>query len=271
MEQIQRIVIAYVGLAYCIFIAACLHSVNKSAILLSAVAAVLLFIFSKRLFEQHKPAIPPTDKKHLLCLLCILLPLTHVFFIPPFVRDDIIYHLFAIKRLVTAGGFVFDPYNINTNFPMTFEMPLTIRELFKAPVSPFMLNYLTLALLCVFYFSSARRVFKINSFLSLVAVISVATTPVLYDLLHSCYVEIFMSLLVLIAFTNYIIYVEHNRERGRDWYLTMLFVGFACATKYLGLLYAAYLLCLEFFAAPRRKQYYFGMLICAYNSDMNLC
>jgi 4-amino-4-deoxy-L-arabinose transferase-like glycosyltransferase len=200
------------------------------------------------------------QKKTLIAVLLVMFALfAHVFIIPPYMRDDVIYHLLVPKQLFTDGGFRFDPYNINTNFPMAFEMPLTLTFLTNGWVSPFLANYLVLFCLCCAFYGMARRVFAVNHLLALSAMILLATTPVVYDQLRSCYVELFMSLLVLMAFYNYYLF-RIQRDRTRYWYLTMLFAGMLCSVKYTGGVFLIFLLGVEFFAGRDRALYYRGAL-----------
>lgn len=216
-----------------------------------------------RLDHLHWSAVTAVQRKTLvLSLFIIFIVFSHVLIIPPYMRDDVIYHLLVPKQLYLDGGFRFDPYNINSNFPMAFEMPLTLTFLSNGWVPPQLVNYLVLLCLCIAFYMVGRRIFEISHTLALSAVLLLATTPAIYDQVRSCYVELFMSLLVLVSFYNYFLFRSH-RKQSRYWYLSMFFAGLLCATKYPGGIYAAFIAAVEFFAGRDRAQYYKGLLICA--------
>jgi 4-amino-4-deoxy-L-arabinose transferase-like glycosyltransferase len=264
MENIQKAIITYFAASYLIFLTACLQGISSLSLAAIAIGSLLLILPIRRLPLDTQPWNPPTpaEKKIVaIALLAIMIVFAHVMIIPPYMRDDVIYHLMVPKQLFMDGGFRFDPFNINANFPMAFELPLTLFYLFKGWVPPFLMNYLVLLCLCCAFYLMARRVFHVHHGLAIAAVLLIATTPVIYDQVHSCYVEISMSLLVLVVFYNYCLFLEH-RNQSRYWYLAMLFTGFLCATKYMGGVYALFLLAVEFIISRNRSQFYKGALIC---------
>ena len=264
MGSVQKSIIIYCVMSFLIFAAACFQQISSLSLIIISGIALLLIILLKNVqmdtFEMFQ--LEESHKKNLILILLVLfIFFAHVLIIPPYMRDDIIYHLLIPKQLVAQGGFRFDPYNINSNFPMVFELPLTLSIISKGWISPFIVNYLVLLCLCVGFYSIARRIFYINHPLALMATVLIATTPTIYDQIRSCYVECFMSLLVLVIFYNYFLF-RTRRTQTRFWYLTMLFAGFLCSTKYTGGVYVLFLIGVEFFSNKNRTLYYKGVLIC---------
>jgi hypothetical protein len=179
-------------------------------------------------------------------------------------KDDVIYHLLVPKAIVAHRSYISDPYNINTNLPMLFEMPLVVFEMYKNILSPFLINLFFLIMVILVYVFKAQYLYKINSKLLILVIPVLIYTPLFYDLSHSCYVEIFFTLLIIFAFYHYFIFLEKS-NRFNHWYMSMLFFAFAGSTKYFGPLYFLFVACLEFFRTPNRKQYWTGIgifLIC---------
>jgi hypothetical protein len=192
-------------------------------------------------------------------LIAILLP---VLSIPPYLRDDLIYHLFVPKFIAATGKFIADPFNITTNFPMIFEMPLVVLHVMKNFISPYIVNLAVFAGLAGAIYAFGRRHFRLTHWMALCAMILFMTTPVVVDLVHSCYVELFFTLNILIGLYYYLIFIE-NRAKPRYWFVAMSFFGIAGATKYLGLIFLIVLAGYEFFRATNRKSFYSGVLIAA--------
>lgn len=263
MDAVQKSVISYFFLSYLIFFTACIQRIAPVTLCVCLTLSILFFLGMGRIRLDALEATPlPWAEKRVLLffLLALLVLFSHVLLIPAYVRDDMIYHLLVPKQIFGQGGFKPDPYNINANFPMAFELPLTLVFAARQALSPFIVNLAALMGLCFAYYAMARRMFNVNRHLALIATGLIATTPVVYDQVHSCYVELFMSLLVLITFYHYFLFISH-RSRTRHWYLAMLFAGFICAVKYFGLFYAGFILGIEFVATRDRRRYYQGALI----------
>tara|TARA_B100000315_G_scaffold228310_1_gene236908 strand:+ start:148 stop:1872 length:1725 start_codon:yes stop_codon:yes gene_type:complete len=258
-KQVQRALLTYAAFSYIVFTLALFHIANKFSLIASALLLIFFYCFHVRNSSDVK-----LKKEECMSLLVvfilIFLLFSHVFFIPPYMRDDIIYHLIVPKNIAQSGHFNVDIYNINSNFPMLFEMPLTVTELFNEWLSPFIINYVMLILLGIFYYAVARKQFGVSYNLALFSIPLMISTPVLYDLLHSSYVEIFFTLLILATFHNYLKYIEERKENS-FYYLTMLFAGLACSTKYLGMPFALFIIVMEFFLNSNRRQYYLGLSI----------
>ena len=255
------LVVIYAILSYLILAAAIFgiaQTYTLLTLLLITFGAGFLFILKRKMnFTEifH-------GKRIALLLLCggLIGVLMHIFMIPPYMRDDMIYHLLIPKYIARTGKYLLDPYNINSNFPMLFEMPLAYIEIMKGFLSPYCINLAFLACLGVTISIFGRRHFSLSYRISLFAFIAIITTPIFYDLVHSCYVEIFFSLCILLASYHYLIFME-DRNKRKFWFIAMLFIGIACATKYLGLIFLALLAAYEFFRAVHRKHYYVGLLI----------
>lgn len=263
MDNIQKSIVIYSILSYLIFAAACLQKLSAITVLILLVLSLLAILPLRRIRLDAHVATPMTGRQTKLfsiALVILFLFFAHVFIIPPYMRDDVIYHLLVPKQLFADGGFGFDPYNINSNFPMVFELPLVLTFLAEGWGSPFFANYLVLLGLCTSFYLMAVRVFEIRHTIALPAVLLMATTPVVYDQVRSCYVELFMSLLVLLTFYNYFLF-RSDRSQSKFWYLTMMFAGLLCATKYTGGVFVIFILAVEFFSGKDRGLYYRGALI----------
>jgi hypothetical protein len=256
-------VIAYALAAATTFALACAHAASPAAVVTGSIVAVLgTILLARRQPSVLLPSLAGSDWKPLeAVLLLTFLPLLHVLLIPPYMRDDMIYHLLVPKLIASTGSLPVDPYNINANFPMLFEMPLVLVEMARPLLSPFLINLGMLILLAGSYYTLARGEFGISRPASLVALPLLVSTPIFYDLLHSAYVEIFFSLLLLLATFHYVKYCE-DRAQKHHWYWSMALLGIACATKYFGLLFVAPVVISEFLRSRQRGLYYAGVALC---------
>jgi hypothetical protein len=216
-------------------------------------------------FKPFKKKSPPSvlngetkvisSKKTLLFLFLVSLPLLHVLLIPPYLRDDMIYHLLVPKLIALSGGFVTDPFNINTNFPMLFEMPLVLFELINNVISPFIINLVMLFLLSLVCGLFLQKHTLLDKKWILLSMICIMYTPVLYDQVHSCYVEIFFTLLIVMGFYEYLIYRKDSLAK-KSLLKAFLFIGLSCAVKYHGLVYLLFISVVEFVFSKDRKLFY---------------
>ncbi len=260
--QFQAIIFLYGILSYYILFLAGFRIVN---IIYLAIALILILILYKPVARVLRAGLVVSSEQMSILFWIVLaltfVPLLHIFLIPPYVRDDMIYHLLVPKNLL-SGGFPVDPFNLNSNFPMLFEMPLVYFEFLKELyISTFIINYIFLILLGIIYPIIAVRQFGVRQELAILSVPVLVYTPVIYNLLHSCYVEIFFTILIMFSLYNYFEFID-KRDNPRLWYITMAFIGLSCAVKYFGLLYLTFIASLEFVWAKERKIYYYGILIC---------
>ncbi len=185
---------------------------------------------------------------------------SHVLWIPPYLRDDMIYHLWVPKQIALAGKLTFDPFNVNSNFPMLFEMPLVAWQKLSISLSPFIINLGFSLLLLVLMYSGLLCFSKCSKNQALALAFAFSTTPVLYDLLHSCYVEIFFTLLIALATLEYFRHLDGTGSRF-SWWSVSAILGMAAAVKYPGCLFALIFFAFEFFRTRDRKTYYLGLTL----------
>ncbi|MBD3242919.1 MAG: hypothetical protein GF331_20165 [Chitinivibrionales bacterium] len=252
-------VLLYAGLSYGIALLAAAGIAYPLPVVLLWAAA--LFVFGCVLVRSSRGSAARAAALPLLALL----PFAVSLLIPPYRTDDLIYHLLVPERIARAGAFLFDPHNVNTNLPMLFEMPLVLFELplIDRWVSPFAVNLAVLAGIVFVYRGMAVEHFAVRGSLALGAALVWAYTPVVFDLTHSCYVELFMTLLVMLAFGHYLWFLRDRTQVSRWWY-AMVLLGLAAATKYLGLVYLAAVVACEFFAfRGQRRRYWAGVVLAA--------
>ncbi len=239
-----------------------LSFINKA----NGILTVSVCIFSTLLFSilnipYIKNSIRDSSRIKLSVILCtVFAPLLHVLLIPLYLRDDVIYHLVVPKAILTTGTFLIDPYNINANFPMLFEMPLVAFEYMKQWISPFIVNLLMLMMLAIASFVFIKKHCTVIDRWAVFAIVCVIYTPVLYDQLHSCYVEIFFTLLIVMGFSEYLDFKKNPNNTGA-WIRAVIFIGLSCAVKYFGLVYLLFIGAYEFFTGKRRILLYSGILI----------
>jgi len=263
MAVVECVAVAYAVLSYLITFLAWLGLASRAAILSAALLTALgatLWLWRRHLRQAMSAQEPSAAGIPAWILLAALAPLVHVLAVPPYLRDDLIYHLLVPSRIAQSGRFLFDPHNVNANLPTLFEMPLAVTESLGG-VSPFIVNLAVLLGIAVVFSAMAREQFGLGDRLAALAAVTAAYTPVIYDLTHSCYVELFFALLVMLAFRRYLAFRD-ERERQDHWWIAMALLGLACATKYFGLLYLAFVAAVEFFSwrGPRRR-YYLGLAL----------
>lgn len=251
-------VVLYGALSYCIAALAAIGIAHPPAVVLAWAAALALFAC----------VLWKAVRRHagfgLLILFAALLPFAVALLIPPFRTDDLIYHLLVPERIARTASFQFDPHNVNTNLPMLFEMPLVLFELplLQKWLSPFVVNVAVLLGVVVVYRKVAVEHFGADNRLAVGAAVVWAYTPVVFGLSHSCYVELFMTLLVLLAFGHYLSFLR-DRSCASRWYCALLLLGLAAATKYLGALYLVLLAAYEFFVFREQRRHYWGAVALA--------
>jgi hypothetical protein len=258
MRTISSFILFYSLASYFLLFFALTGKIHVATVASPCILTLLLFLVFN--VKYLKGFVGGFSKKIVAgTLLLFLIPLFHILFIPPFLRDDIIYHLAVPKAIVNAGSFLMDPYNINANFPLLFEMPLVAFEYIKNWVSPFAVNLVMLIMLVSASFVFMRKHCKVDKKWAVVAAICILYTPLLYDQLHSCYVEIFFTLLIVTGFSEYLDYKKNSINTGA-WIRAVLFIGLSCAVKYFGLVYLLFIFTYEFFTGKRRALMYSGLL-----------
>ncbi len=280
MQRIAfRIVLAYAALSYTLFLLGLsghLSILNLEfclGLFLAGVSSLLALEMTRlrRLSSQWK-----VTSVGWLAILTVVI-YSHALLLPPFARDDMIYHLQVPKQIAMAGRIAFDPFNVNSNFPFLFEMPLVIREGLHSTVSPFLPNIVFGLLFVMVLYSALRKnaiplgttatpspELGLSKGLAVWAALALATTPVLVDLTHTCYVEIFFALLILLAALAYL-EVRENAERGvgysGPWLRACTCLGLASAVKYPGLIFLALFSAHAFATLRPRKLFYAGLIL----------
>lgn len=259
VEFAFRIAAVYAALSYALLglglTGLCRPSEALGAVLIAALAFLWIAVkaFRRGPLRTHLPTF--------LLATLLLLIYSHALFIPPFARDDMIYHLQVPKLMAMTGRLAFDPFNANSNFPLLFEMPFAALDVLRTPLSPFVINVgFALLLVLVFHAALAART-SLTAGQRMAASVAFAATPVLFDLLHTGYAEIFFALLILLAALYYLDHLDIG-ARGA-WVKACACLGLACAVKYPGVIFAGVFIASEFFRARDRKRLYRGAALCA--------
>jgi hypothetical protein len=171
-----------------------------------------------------------------------------------------IYHLQVPKQLAITGRLAFDPYNVNSNFPLLFEMPFAALMVLRLPIPPFVVNIAFAALLILVFHRAVAHRARLSPAENFAVSLALATTPVLFGLLHTAYAEIFFALIILLAALFYLRHLES--ESKADWLRACVCLGFSCAVKYPGAIFAALFFAHAFFRFRDRKSFYAGVLLC---------
>jgi len=264
------LVCAYAFLGYLVF-ALGLTGLCRPAFVSAAAAPALVALAVILIREFRKPRPPAVRIAYLAAALVLALLYSHAFLIPPYTRDDMIYHLLIPKQMALTGRLAFDPFNVTGNFPMLFEMPFAVLETLRMPVSPFVANVAFAVLIMMVLLASLSRISGLSRAQALAVTAVFATTPVLIDLLHSGYVEIFFALLITLATLAYLRVLETGvpgtgvlvTGNSSAWLRACACLGLAAAVKYPGVLFAVFFFAWEFFRSRDRKNFYAGVLLCA--------
>lgn len=266
LEFAFRIAAIYGLLGYVLFGLGLMGYCRPPAVLTAVLLAGIAFLWA--IIRELRARRPRRSYYPYLILAALIVPLySYALFIPPFARDDMIYHLQVPKLMAITGRLAFDPFNANSNFPLLFEMPFAALQVLKLPLSPFLINTaFALLFAMVFYAALGRRNLIVpDACLSvpqrLAAAAALAVTPVLFDLLHTAYAEIFFALLILMASLFYLVHLEADSRA--HWLRACACLGLACAVKYPGVIFAALFIAHEFFRGRDRKLMYAGALLCA--------
>ena len=267
VRLIEGGVLCYAALSYGIFALAIFGRVSLPAVLGLLIVSVGIAVAVSRkigawgsgsalLFGSGETS--SYDRKTLVAVtLASLVFYVHVLFIPPYIVDDLVYHLVAPQHMARSGGLYFSGLNLNSNFPMLFEFPLVLTEMLG--MSANLANLGALVALISLFFEVGRKLTRIPVLVMAPASLLLATTPVIYDLVRSAYVELLLTLLVLLSLLQYLAFQESGNKR--HWLWCCLWVGLACATRYTALYCAAVIFVWEFFRKRSLRDYYSGVLL----------
>lgn len=161
--------------------------------------------------------------------------------VPPFQTDDLTYHLLVPKRLAATGALVSDPWNLQSNMPMIFELPLALTHLSGISVAPFIVNALVLAaLLFLFARESARSSTPV--WMVTLTMLAFAVWPIVFRAMFSSYVELFLTLAVAVTLIHLSRVQLDENGKSRSWYIACSAAGISAGVKYPGILLVAFLL-----------------------------
>jgi hypothetical protein len=172
-----------------------------------------------------------------------------------------IYHLVVPKLIASSGVLLPDLFNLNTNFPMLFEMLLIpVVKYGRGMVSPFVINYLLFIVLNVCVYIFIKRHTICSDTLALIIALCIGVTPALFEQIHSCYVEILFTILIITGFSEYLEY-RKNSSYKLKWINAAVLIGLSCAVKYFGLVYLVFIMLYEFIYGKNRKLFYAGLCL----------
>lgn len=179
-----------------------------------------------------------------VCFLSAFSPITYY--------DSLVYHLALPSYYLTEGRVAPAPFNLYSFFPANTEM-LYLFALARLPEPEMVINLLTVgisALTAAALFGWLRS--ETDGKTGWTCVALWATMPAVMLLSVGGYVEIplaFYSLLSLKSFANYL------DTREKKWlFVSGLFSGFACATKYTGAITPIFLALYLLWLIVRRKE-----------------
>lgn len=258
MGLIESLVFGYAVLSYLLMGAALLGGASPGPVFL-AVGVVGLLLAAAGWRNRHGLGRTFLAWRPWLWLLLLLAPVALLVLVPVYARDDTIYHMVVPRLTALAGRLPLDPYNVNSNFPKLFEMPLVVSELSGGALSPFLVNLCFLVALAMAFARFAARHFDVPRGGGLALGVVLALTPALVHQVSSAYVEVFFTLLVLLSFHHLLVVVE--TQSRTHWLLAMVCAGLACATKYLGLLYFGYIAAVGFLTLHSRRSLYTGVAL----------
>lgn len=149
---------------------------------------------------------------------------------PPFLGDDMVYHLNTPKTYIKNHGLVDIPYNVYTYFPMGMEMLYVFAMLILGDVLAKLIHYAmgALVVLAIYFFS--RRLGLTRSG-SLLAAAMFCTVPTAWMIgAWGAYVDLALAFFILLAVFAFIHWFDSD---DKAWLvLCGWMLGFALATKF---------------------------------------
>jgi len=263
---LRQMVYCYAALSFILFFLSCVFLISSLSLALSTILVIAIFAFSiyqkgKRDLEFWPQLLSALRNKYNMAYL--LMGFIAVFFslrTPPFVIDDLVYHLQVPKMILQNSGFVFDSFNINSNFPMLFEMPLLVFLQFFDFLNPSLLSCLAGLGLVLVLKELGRIFFQIKESVLLGMALCLMTSPIFFKSILCSYVELFMTFVFLLAIESYLTF-QKDRTQKKYWLEALILMGFLCSIKYLGLMYFFLFCVYEFFYKKNNKLYYAGLTL----------
>lgn len=152
---------------------------------------------------------------------------------PPFLGDDMVYHLVAPKAYLANHRIIEIPRNIYTYFPMGTEMLYVLAMLLKNDVLAKLIHYLFGVLIVISIYRYAGQVGLPRRHGLMAAAIFYTVPTVWYISAWSAYIDLALAFFLTTALFAYI---ESYRSPRRIWpVVSGLSLGFALGTKFTAL------------------------------------
>lgn len=153
---------------------------------------------------------------------------------PPISRDALIHHLAVPKLFLQAGGMIEIPHASFSYYPMNVDMLYLAALTLGSDILAKLMHWSLYLGVLAATFTLARRTCRRVP--ALIAVLCLATMPVMFQVATWAYVDMGLALYVLLAM---IALCRWREGEGPRWLvLCALFAGFAAGIKYQGLFLA---------------------------------
>ena len=218
-----------------IFAAAGFLSLGLLVLILLAGAAAGLGPVRQSAAGVPVPAVDETRKKSVV-FLSISLAVVALFaalaaLTPPISRDALIHHLAVPKQFLRMGRMIEIPHASFSYYPMNIDMLYLAALMLGSDILVKLMHWSLYLGVLAATFTLTRRVCRTTP--ALLAVLCLATVPVMFQVATWAYVDMGLALYVLLATIS----LCRWREGGEFKWLILcaLFAGFAAGIKYQGL------------------------------------
>jgi hypothetical protein len=153
--------------------------------------------------------------------------------VPPFLGDDMVYHLNTPKIYLKSHGLTEVPNNVYTYFPMGMEMTYVLAMLVKGDILAKLIHWSMGVFITVSIFSFARRIGLLRS-QALLAAATFCTVPTVWFLMAwSAYIDLALTFFIMLTVFALLNSYTHKDHR---WLIVggVLF-GFALSIKFTSL------------------------------------
>lgn len=152
--------------------------------------------------------------------------------------DSLVYHLSAPARYLADGRISELPYDHHTYFPFAMEMLFALGLQWSGSVLAKLFHWLMLPLSCLAILAIGQKHLSLRAGLFGAALF--ATIPIVLIESTTAYIDLGLTLFVLVAFLCFLNWLDTRETRWLA--LCGLMCGFACSTKYFGVLFFGWLL-----------------------------
>ncbi|MBI1748916.1 MAG: glycosyltransferase family 39 protein [Acidobacteria bacterium] len=160
---------------------------------------------------------------------------------PPFLGDDMVYHLYTPKTYLRHHGFIDLPFNIYTYFPMGGEMLYTLAMLVKGDVLAKLIHYFMGVLISIVIYGICRYI-GLTRRMGLMGMLFFCSVPTVWFLMSwSAYIDLTLTFFLLSALLCYC--GSWRSESGELLVLCGVYFGCALATKFTALYMAPVVFC----------------------------